>query len=188
MINTPEPSTVIKFSLLLTGALASAYVVFAPQDKPKTKPRPELGLAYYLDQAELTGTSEDGSILYRVSTRRAAQRQDNDAVEMEEVRMTYGAPDALPWELEANSGRIPADASVIELMGNVIATSASKDQGLTIIRTERLDINPNTREAMTNEKVQLEFNGRILNALGMEADLEQNKLKLLADVNGKFLP
>ena len=43
-------------------------------------------------------------------------------------------------------------------------------------------------EPTTDEPVELEFDGRVINATGMQANLETNELKLLADVNGKFMP
>jgi LPS export ABC transporter protein LptC len=188
MINLPEPRAILSLVFLLAGAAASIYISSQPWDERETERRPELSLAYYLDQAELIGTGEDGEILYQVSTRRAAQRPDDETIEMDQVHMIYGAPTALPWELNADSGRIPADASVIELIGNVVAISSEEGKAPTIIRTQRLDIDPMTRQASTNEKVQLEFGDRILNATGMEANFETNKLDLLADVNGKFAP
>ena len=187
-MNTPEPRTIFNFLLLLVAAAASIYIASSNQEPRDKSKKPELSLAYYLDNAELTGTGPDGSILYQVSTRLASQRQDDDTIEMDEVRMIYGPPTAMPWELEANAGRIPADASVIELMGDVVAISEEEGEKATIIRTQRLDIKPETREAFTDEPVELEFDGRVINATGMQANLETNELKLLADVNGKFMP
>ena len=57
-----------------------------------------------------------------------------------------------------------------------------------ILRTERLDIEPDTRNAMTTEDVTLEFEGRQIDATGMQANFETNSLKLLSNVNGRFLP
>jgi lipopolysaccharide export system protein LptC len=42
--------------------------------------------------------------------------------------------------------------------------------------------------AETKEDVTLEFGDRVVYASGMEANFETNNLKLLADVNGTFLP
>jgi LPS export ABC transporter protein LptC len=102
--------------------------------------------------------------------------------------MKYAAPGgAAPWELQANSGNIPADTSIIKLRGNVIAVSRN-GRDRTIIRTQRLNIDPETREATTNRKVIVEFNGRKINATGLLANLETNRLELLSNVNGKFVP
>ncbi|NOR20879.1 MAG: hypothetical protein GQ538_12415, partial [Xanthomonadales bacterium] len=51
-----------------------------------------------------------------------------------------------------------------------------------------LSIDPATRQATTQQKVVIEYNGRELNATGMNADFEANQLDLLSNVNGKFSP
>jgi len=185
---TPAPRTVVTLLLLLGGALVSTMILLATNDEEEKSSRPELSLAYYLDQAELTGTGPDGELLYQVWTERASQSPSDSSIALERVRMKYSAPgNATPWELKANSGTIPADTSVIALRGNVIAVSKSSRDN-TIIRTQRLNIDPATREATTNRKVIVEFNGRKVNATGMLANLETNRLELLSNVNGKFLP
>jgi lipopolysaccharide export system protein LptC len=187
-MNTPEPRTILSLLLLLAGAIVSAFIVSGTW-KEATKPaRAELSLAYYLDQAELTGTGPDGKMLFQVQTRRAAQSLGTASIEMDGVRMIYGPPTALPWEINANTGRISTDASIIELSGDVVAISATEGNSPTIIRTQQMDIDPATRQASTTRKVTLEFDGRIVNATGMRANFETNELQLLSNVNGKFLP
>ena len=185
---TPEPRNFIRLVLLLAGAGISSLMLVDTQDTDKKSSKPELSLAYYLDQAELIGTGPDGKILYQVWTKRAAQTVGDESVNMEDVRMVYGPPDGLPWKLAANNGSIPGDASIIELSGNVVATSGRTREDTTTIRTDSMSIDPDTRQATTHEKVVIEYNGRELNATGMQADFEANRLELLSNVNGKFAP
>jgi LPS export ABC transporter protein LptC len=187
-MNTPEPRAILSLVMLLIGAIVSGFIVSGFWKEDIKPARAELSLAYYLNQAELTGTGPDGKMLFQVWTRRAAQSVGDSSIQMDEVRMVYGPPTALPWEINANTGRIPADASVIELTGDVVATSATEGKNPTVIRTQRLDVNPATRQANTTRKVTLEFDGRTVNATGMHANFETNELKLLSNVNGKFLP
>jgi LPS export ABC transporter protein LptC len=184
----PEPRVATTFLVLLIGALASGYVLTDLLSDQEKAAKPDLSLAYYLNDAELTGTGPDGSILFKVWTRTAAQSKYDDDIDMDVVRLHYGPPTALPWELRANEGRIPADATVIELTGDVVAVSETEGQPATIIRTERLDVNPATRNATTDADVTLEFDGRTIEAKGMLANFETNEVKLLSDVHGRFLP
>ncbi len=175
-------------TLLFIGVIVSSFIVSGTWSDEKKPSRPELSLAYYLDQAELIGTGPDGKILYQVWTQRASQSIDDSGIELDKVRMLYGPPMEMAWELKSKTGRIPADASVIELRGDVVAISATEGTSPTIIRTQRLDIDPATRQASTKNKVELEFDGRIINATGMHANFETNEIKLLSNVNGKFTP
>ncbi len=145
-------------------------------------------MAYYLDNASLTGTNADGKVLFQVWTKHAAQSMDDTSIDMKTVRLVYGPPTALPWEVTAKRGRIPADISRIELHGGVVAQSAEEGEQPTIIRTERLDVDPETRVASTEADVRLEFGGRVIDATGMQANFETNEVQLLSNVHGRFLP
>jgi LPS export ABC transporter protein LptC len=185
---TPEPRNFIRLVLLAAGAIISSLMLVKTWTTEEKHSKPELSLAYYLNKAELVGTGPDGKILYQVWTKRAQQTVGDESIDMDDVRMVYGPADGFPWELEANKGKIPADARTIELSGDVIATSGSSKQDTTTIRTEKLSINPATRQATTQQKVVIEYNGRELNATGMKANFEANQLDLLSNVNGKFAP
>ncbi|NOR20724.1 MAG: LPS export ABC transporter periplasmic protein LptC [Xanthomonadales bacterium] len=187
-MHTPEPRNVIRLVLLAAGATISSLMLVDTWTTEEKESKPELSLAYYLDQAELVGTGPDGIILYQVWTQRAQQTVGDESIDMDDVRMVYGPSDGLPWELKANKGKIPADARTIELSGNVIATSGHSKENTTTIRTEKLSIDPATRQATTRLKVVIEYNGRELNATGMKADFAANQLNLLSNVNGKFSP
>jgi len=68
----------------------------------------------------------------------------------------------------------------------VATTGDSENQ--TTVRTFYLDIDPETREAFTQDEVVIEYNGREVNATGMRANFATNQLNLLSNVNGKFAP
>jgi len=187
-MNTPEPRAILSLVMLLIGAVVSGFIVSDTWKEDSKPARAELSLAYYLDRAELTGTGPDGKMLFQIWARRATQSLSDSSIEMDEVRMVYGPPTALPWEIHADAGRIPADTSIIELTGNVVATSTTDGKSSTVIKTQRLDVNPATRQANTTSKVTIEFDGRTVNAIGMRANFETNELQLLSNVNGKFLP
>jgi LPS export ABC transporter protein LptC len=187
-LSAPEPRTVFSLALLLGGAVISSVILINTKPDEEKAAKPELSLAYYLDQAELTGTGADGRILYQVRTRRAAQTVGDESIQMQDVEMIYEPRDGLPWEMVAAAGRIPADASIIELSGNVVAKTAEGQNNETTIRTESLNIDPATLQASTDQEVVIEFSGREINATGMRADFESNQLNLLSNVNGKFVP
>jgi LPS export ABC transporter protein LptC len=183
-----EPKTIFVFILLLAGAGGSTYLASDFWSTDETRAKPELSLAYYLDSAELIGTGEDGEILYQVRAKRAEQTVGDDSVSINDVQMTYGPKQGLPWELSAREGRIPADASIVILMGDVVAVSGDTPETATTIRTQQIAINPHTLIATTQKKVVIEYSGRQINATGMKADFEANRLNLLSNVNGKFIP
>ena len=183
-----DSGAVLRFTLLFGAAIIST-VLFVRSREPDTVPaRPQLSLAYYLDSAELVGTDENGEQLYRVWTDRAAQVTSDDSISMDTVRMVYTPDGPQAWNLSADKGRIPADASVIELNGNVIVKSGASNDAATTIKTTKLDVDPATQEARTPEPVIVDYNGNVVNSIGLYADFKNNRLKLLSDVTGKFTP
>lgn len=186
-VRTPEPRILLAFALLLTAAVISGFVLTASTSEKETSAPPELSLAFYLDRAEITGTGEDGELLYQVWTEKASQLTSESNIELTRIRMRYGDGEE-SWELKANAARIPPESSMIMLRGNVIAASTDAENNTTVIRTQQLDIDSEAQEANTPRKVVLEYNGNKLNATGMYADFENNRLELLSNVNGKFLP
>jgi len=185
----PDSRTLVALALLATAAAGSSLLLLGSDsaDELSVQP-PELSLAFYLDKARLTGTGQRGEIVYQVWTDKAAQSASDASITMDGVRMLYGPPQQIPWKLRANSGSIPANARIIELAGNVVAVAGDKPQNQMVIHTERMDIEPALREARTADAVVIDYNGRLLNALGMRANLATNQLELLADVNGQFTP
>lgn len=187
-MNAPEPKTFITLGILIALAVISVFISQSNQGEQEDDWKVALSMAYYLKGAELRSTGDDGLELFRIKTQHAAQKPDESGIDLTGVDMIYGATDSMPWDLTANTGFIPSDLSVIELHGNVVAVSESDANRKTTIRTERLDIDPDTKQANTQEKVRLDFDGRVVNAKGMEANFETNDLKLLSNVSGKFQP
>lgn len=189
MTHPPDPKRAAQLTLLAIAAAGSSAVLWraSPDDGGDRGPA-ALSRAYYLDDAELIGTDIDGSILYRVQANEASQAIDDESIEMTDVRMLYEPAADIPWKLRANRGRIPPDGNIISLEGDVVVTSRRAEGPTTIIRTTHMDVDPAARLASTDQPVEIEYDGRIVNATGMNAELETNRLDLLSNVNGKFTP
>jgi LPS export ABC transporter protein LptC len=109
--------------LLLTfAAAASIMLVLHNSNEPAEKPSTaRLGIGYYMTDAELIVTGEDGQTRYRVRTENATQNPDAGSISLDKVFVEYDPLSAVPWELRADSGHIPPDRNTIELRGDVIA-------------------------------------------------------------------
>ena len=77
----------------------------------------------------------------------------------------------------------------IRLIGNVLAISREGFSGQdTEIRTQYLELDPESYIAETDQRVQIRIGARSLTATGMLASLQDNRLELKSNVNGKFVP
>jgi lipopolysaccharide export system protein LptC len=177
--------------LLLLAFAAAASVMLVLRNSSESSSRPStarLGIGYYMTDAELIVTGEDGQTRYRVRTESATQNPDGGAISLDKVFVEYDPLSSVPWDLHADSGYIPPDRNTIELRGNVIAqTRDDKDVPITI-RTDFLELDTDTYIARTEHKVAIDYSHNRVFATGMRAFLKEDRLQLLTDVNGKFDP
>jgi LPS export ABC transporter protein LptC len=192
----------VRFALLLGGALLTGFIVFRnPSTDDATPAGPRLGFGYYVKEARLTGTGPDGQILYRVTTTAAEQVLADGTITMRDVTVDYEPAAQVPWKLRADRGQIPPDRNIIELVGDVVATTeatavspadaAPKGSASTaplLIRTDYLELDPEAYVARTESFVAMERNRDTLHAKGMRVYLKQDRLQFNAEVRGRFLP
>ncbi len=176
-------------ALLLIAAVASGVLVLrSGGEDPEPKPKPELGVGYYMNQAELVRTGENGRILYRVQTNKATQKAENEIVELNVVLVSYEPEAEVPWDLRANKGHILPGRNIIQLTGNVVATSREDVQTQIRIHTEFLELNTETHIANTDRDVDVDYTNNKIFATGLRANLKEEWLQLISDVNGHFIP
>ncbi len=192
----------VRFALLLGGALLTGFIVFRnPSTDDATPAGPRLGFGYYVKEARLTGTGPDGQILYRVTTTAAEQVLADGTITMRDVTVDYEPAAQVPWKLRADRGQIPPDRNIIELVGDVVATTeatavspadaAPKGSASTaplLIRTDYLELDPEAYIARTERFVAVERDRDTLHARGMRVYLKQDRLQFNAEVRGRFLP
>ena len=178
-----------QLTLLLIAAVASGVLLMRNTDESGDEgSNGRLGLGYYMTQAELIVTGEDGQTRYRVRTDNATQNTDNDTIELDKVYVEYDPLSDIPWDLRANSGHIPPERNIIELSGDVVAKTRDENESPITIRTDFLELNTDTYVAETEHRVTIDYATNSVSATGMRAFFKEDRLQLLADVNGSFTP
>lgn len=175
--------------LLLIAAVASGVLVFRSGGMaPRDESRPELGIGYYMQQAELVRTGENGLALYQVRTNRAKQILENGIIELDGVEVSYDPLTEVPWDLNADKGHILPDGNIIQLTGDVVARTRGEIRTPTRIRTEYLELNTDTYIASTDKDVAIDYTNNKIFATGLTAYLKEERLQLISNVNGLFIP
>lgn len=173
---------------LLGGALATSALFFrtreeAPPAATPTQPR----IGYYATNARLTGTGDDGHVLYSVSAASVVQMPADGTINLLDVSVNYDPAVEVPWNLHAETGRIRPDGKIIELSGNVVASTREADGPAATIRTDFLEFDPATNVAATDRKVLIDYAGSSVQATGLRAMLREDRLELLHDVAGRYV-
>jgi len=176
-------------AFLAICAISSGVLLLrSSPDEIETVSTPRLSIGYYMTEAELIGTGDNGKILYHLRTRNASQNFEDGVVNMEGVHVIYAPESDVPWDLRADTGNIPPSANIIQLEGNVVAATQDDDNSRMTIRTNFLELDTETYIANTPEKVTIDYLRHTVFATGMRAYFKEDRLQLISDVNGKFLP
>lgn len=184
-----NPRTIIVITILTVGAIGSWYLVQSnATSQDDDIPLDPVHRGYYLKQARILGTAEDGNLLYEIEAERAEQQRD-DRVDFSEVRIQYAPNSDVPWVITADEATLREGAPRIALRGHVqILNSGESSNEDTEIRTQYLELDPENFLAETNDRVQIRFGSRSVTATGMLASLNDDKIELKSNVRGKIAP
>jgi len=174
---------------LLIIAVGSWYLASSGREPEITKTVADTSFGgYYLRSARILGTDRSGQLLYEIEAEYAEQQDDNQ-IELQNVRINYSSGANVPWTISADIAMISGELDVLRLSGHVVAISEEGFSGqITEIRAPFLDIDPNEYRAETDSRVQIRIGSRSLTATGMLALLQENRLQLKSNVSGKFVP
>jgi lipopolysaccharide export system protein LptC len=183
-----ETGRYVGIALLL--ALALGTLLLLPRDEPEPGEAPAVraGIGYYLDQAELVATGEDGRVIYRLSADTAQQDLAGGGIELDRVELVYDALLEVDWQVRADRGSIPADGRIVMLSGDVLAIAERAPEPPTAIRTDYLELDPEAYIASTDALVLIERPGGTIRARGLRLYLREDRVQLLAEVEGRFAP
>lgn len=180
--------------LVLLAALASLVALFIDftrvgPGQDRTAPADAPPGSYYLRDAHVTEWGPDGRVRLEVEAAEAVHDARQDAVQLNDVRLDYFAAPGRNWRVTARQGAGPAGFQTVELSGDVVMTGRQEAQrAQTVVRTERLVLEPEARRAHTDQPVTLVFGQYALAATGLQADLNAATLRLESAVHGRFLP
>jgi len=175
--------------LLAIGALGSWYLA-SRLEQPDTADDAGnvLQQGFYLRDARILGTGENGSLVYEIQADYAEQLSNN-RIAFDAVTIHYTTASEIPWSLTADSAVISQNEKKITLSGHVLATSTEGFEGdVTEVSTSWLELEPEKYQARTDRRVRIRIGDKSIMATGMEASLLENRLELKSNVSGKFVP
>lgn len=184
-----DTRSAITMVFLAAAAVGSWQLGKSPIEGEDQEPASESpALGFYLKSPRILGTDNDGTLLYKIEAQYAKQLANKD-IELQGVSLRYSAKTNVPWMIKANVATISQDQKILNLQGDVVATSNEGFSGqVTEIRTVQLEIEPDSYKAETNNRVYLRIGPRRLTGIGMLALLRENRLELKSNVSGQFVP
>jgi LPS export ABC transporter protein LptC len=144
---------------------------------------------YSATDAQVVETDAGGAPRY--SLRAASIQQDPRSLEVNLRQLSMQVSDGAdaPWQITARDGRMPEDASRIELRGEVrVAGTVGRDGESIEIRSDILSYDIASSLARSTSDVTIRLSGKWLQAHGIEANLKQRQVRLESKVHGRFVP
>ncbi len=184
-----DTRTATRLAVLALIAGISTLVVLQNQSpETDTTPAPALGVSYFVNSAELSGTGSDGRILFRLIADRAEQVSADTDIDLTNITISYAPSAEVPWDLFADTGKVPPDGKLVKLRGNVVVVSKDPETPQTTLTTDRMELLPDEKLARTDDRVKITRDGQVVNGTGMKAYLNTSEVKLLSDVSGTYEP
>jgi LPS export ABC transporter protein LptC len=155
---------------------------------------------YYLQDAIVTQTQQDGSVSLRLVANRIEQQRRDDSIALETVRVNYyrstseskpgsksGQLPQREWLLTARQGFVPANFRVVQLFGDVVLRPADA-QPEAFLRVDALAVDTQTNVAYSlASPVRVRFGSHEMVVKNFRADLDSENIRL-ESVHGRFDP
>lgn len=184
------PRGILGSVFLVAGAAASWFLIQTIQHGGSQDAATQSeSRGYYLKDAAILGTNDEGGLLYRVEASDIRHLPVEKRVALAGVTVRYSAAGQPAWSATSSAGSIDDESAIISLSGNVLLRNDNPDEEPAYeIQTETLEFKPRDRFASTDAQVRITQPGVLLTATGMDADLENEMLVLKAEVSGQFNP
>lgn len=181
---------VLLATLLVAAAAASWYF-----RRPQTEPPPADGsapppLGFSLREARLVGTDDDGHLTYTVTAVQAVEAPDREGLLLDDVRVEYVPQAEIAWALTAERAAVPTSGTPLTLSGDVELRREPPAGGgpTTLISAQELVFHPTAFFAESAGPVRLAIGDDVLEAVGLEAHLKDDRLTLESQVHARFVP
>jgi lipopolysaccharide export system protein LptC len=181
----------VALTFMLAVAAAVSWLLLGGRDEKTPYPTgaaaPEPG--YYLIGASLVGLDAEGHQLYTLRAERIEQTPQDGSVSMQQVTVDYAADAQTPWTVEAQTGHISPNGDLIDLAGDVhLARAGASGADRLEIDTATLQLAVRERVARTADEISLSQGADTMSAIGLEADLSSERLRLESRVRAHFRP
>jgi LPS export ABC transporter protein LptC len=140
---------------------------------------------FYILDAIFSGLDEHGTVVYRLAATRIEGSESSDQMQFQDVEISYRQEQDFPWRITAASARRPANTDTLELTDVVIESTADSPGQVTRIEAESLQLETQRQLAVTPGPVRFVIGESSLNAVGLTADLRNDRISLSSGAGGR---
>lgn len=168
-------------TVVLLAALLAGYSAFLRRDAGSTPNNDTLEQpGYYLDEAIVTQTKEDGSAGITLVAKRIEQQQREDQITLIDVNVDYLQNPEQRWTLTAKQAVVPRDSRLVQFRGDVeLRPRQLKQKQPTYLKTQALTVDTEKNLAYSNDApVEVRLGPYLLTARRIDVDLKNENIRL----------
>jgi LPS export ABC transporter protein LptC len=174
-------------TVALLAALLAGYSAFLRRDPAGAINNTLEQPGYYLEDAVVTQSNEDGSPGITFIAKRVEQPQREEQINLIDVEVDYLQTPEQRWSLKAKRAVVPRDSRIVQFSGDVelrLVSSAEK----TYLKTQALTLDTAKNLAYSNgSPVDVQLGPYLVTAQRIDVDLRREKVRLRG-VNGRSVP
>lgn len=177
--------------LIVLLAVVSGWIFDSIDKKPGTTKQEVRHVPdYFLKNFTATTMNDKGEPAYQIKAQHLEHYPDDDSMELQYPLFLFYSESKKSWTAQADEARIMNKSETIYLKGNVILNqlkdSKSKVEPIEL-KAEQLTIEAKKNIAHTKSKIKLNRGKSNIQASGMRADLNKNKIEFLSNTRSHYV-
>lgn len=176
--------------LIILLAIASGWVFESIEKSPiLTKEKLRHDPDYFLKNFTATTMDNKGKPAYQIKAQHLEHYPDDDSMKLQHPLFSFYKNNIKTWTAQANEALIIQDNEKIHLTGQVILSQVSPDKNSApmVLTAEQLTIDAEKNLAHTKTKIKLQKGDNTIQATGMRADMNKNRIEFLSKTRSHYV-
>jgi len=175
--------------LIILLAIVSGWV-FESIDKNPILPTEKLrhNPDYFLKEFTATTMDKSGKPAYQIKASHLEHYPDDGSMKLESPFITFYENNIKSWTAQANEAIILKDNEKIHLTGDVVLKQIVNTKNIPMtFSAAQLTIEPKQNLAYTKSKIKLIQGSNVIQATGMRADMNKNRIEFLSKTRSHYV-
>jgi lipopolysaccharide export system protein LptC len=174
--------------VLLVAALVTGWAAWRQRAPGPVVAAADARPDFVLHDFEIVALDKQGKEAFVLRAPELARNPDDRTLSIATPLFLIPNKEGARWHLRSKTGWVAADNSEIRLRGKVVATSPPGDSRPSTMKTEQLNVFPDTDKASSPVLVTVTNPASTMQGTGMRADLATNRIQLLSKVRMSYEP
>lgn len=177
--------------LIILLAIVSGWIFESIENSPiRTKEKLRHDPDYFLENFTATTMDKTGKPSYKIEAQHLEHYPDDNSMKLEHPLFSFYENNIKNWTIKADRAVVLQDSKIIHFNGNVVLNqevSANKDTRPMVFTAAQLTVEPERNLAHTKSKIKLSRGNDTIQAVGMRADMNNNKIEFLSETRSHYV-